>query len=185
MGLLRLFRRGERRGDARVQREHLAEGATLARSGEIGSQQGSQRGGDVGLFHIAVLAWLNARPCQHERLAQHYFFVAAVPADVDLPVVAHHQHRVLGQVELRQDLTQQGVRTGRGGIPVRVLRPALVVPGVIDLVQVDESELLPASAQPGQGCVHHLAVRAAVLQRRVKAGVHRRLGDQLLEPVVA
>ncbi len=55
---------------------------------------------------------------------------------------------------------------------------------VVNLVDVDEGELRESVFQPGQGCIHHLAICGSIVAGGVEREVNIRLGHQFLKPVV-
>ena len=184
-GLLNGGRALDRSGLLRGQSQHLGACAALRRSRDVHAQQGGQRRRDIDLRHVAVAARLHTGAGQHPRLHQGDRVLPAVAAAVDLAVIAGDEEGILAQIERRGDLSQQVVGAARGGIPARIGRPALVVAGIIHLIDVNQREEVIVGLQPRQRGVDHGTVSGRVFAGRVEAGIHRSLRDQALEPVVA
>ena len=164
--------------------EHAFQHDTLRTGRYVHSKQHGDAGSNVNLLDIRILARTDASTSHDERFEQHDRVLPAVAAAVDLAVVGDDDHGILSQIHVRNDLLQQVIGPRGGLVPAVVARTALVVAGIVHLVDVDQDELILPGIEPGKRGVHHIPIRESVLAGGVVRLVDGLLRDELLEPVV-
>jgi hypothetical protein len=127
----------------------------------------------------------HARAGDDEGRAQSLGVLSAVAAAIDLAVIADHQQRIALQVELSRDGGQHGIGACGRFVPMRIARAALVVAGVIDLVEMDQDQPVLARGEPGFRRRHDRHIGRVVLAGGKETGIALGGGDHALEPVVA
>lgn len=100
-------------------------------------------------------------------------------------MIARHKEGIPAQIQRPGDLPQQVITAPGCSVPVGVSRTALMVAGPIHLVEMDKNKAVTPILEPRQRRVDHGTIGHLILARRVETGIHRRLGDQLLEPIIA
>jgi len=120
---------------------------------------------------------------QDQRFGQHHHLTTAMPAAVHVPVIREDQQGILRRVQPGGNLAQQGIGAAGGGIPARRVAAALMVPGIIHLVEVDQHQA-GITRQHGQGSRHHFRIGNPIIPGGVKGLVRRGTGKQLFKPVV-
>ena len=102
---------------------------------------------------------------------------------VEVPVIGEDDERVAGEIERAGDRTQPRVGLGRRGPPGRAGSAARVMPGVVDLVEVDEQEVDLVALDHPDGRVGARLIGRVGLVMDEEARRQVSLGDERREPV--